>query len=161
MGKRLILLVVVLSIFSCNSDIVYSEYNTLSEPWSKDQVISFDFSPVDTISKHNLYVHIRNNNEYEFSNLYLIVKMNFPEGKVLADTLQYKMAYPDGKWMGTGFTDYKENKLFYKEGVTFNQAGNYKMEISHAMRKNGEIPGIENLKGITDIGFSIEKFSKN
>ena len=33
------------------------------------------------------------------------------------------MAYPDGTYMGDGFGDIKENKLWYKEHLVFNEAG--------------------------------------
>jgi gliding motility-associated lipoprotein GldH len=86
--------------------------------------------------------------------------MDYPNGKILKDTLEYKMADPDGKLLGTGFTDVKENKLWYKgfeRPFMFNESGEYKIKIQHAMRQNGQVNGIENLVGITDIGFRIEK----
>lgn len=83
--------------------------------------------------------------------------MNFPNGKVIVDTLEYKMAYPNGKWMGNGFSDIKENKLWYKENVQFSEIGTYQINIRHAMRQNGEVEGIDDLQGITEVGFSIEK----
>jgi gliding motility-associated lipoprotein GldH len=74
------------------------------------------------------------------------------------------MADPNGKLLGTGFTDVKENKLWYKGFVKpfiFNESGEYKIKIQHAMRQNGQVNGIENLEGITDIGFRIEKLETN
>ena len=35
--------------------------------------------------------------------------MNYPNGKVVKDTLEYKMAAPNGELLGTGFSDIKEN----------------------------------------------------
>ena len=71
------------------------------------------------------------------------------------------MARPDGEWLGTGFGDVKENKLWYKEHVRFKEPGEYRVNIRHAMRKNGEVNGIQNLDGITDVGFRIEKTTQN
>ncbi len=160
--RDIVALILLLTCFaSCNNNAVFDEYKAVSQTWDKDEIITFQFEPADTITKHDLFVNIRNNNDYEFSNLYLIVKMNFPEGKVVEDTLQYEMAYPDGKWMGSGFTDIKENKLWYKERVVFPTSGKYQIEITQAMRKNGEIPGVTNLKGITDVGFSIARAPNN
>ena len=86
--------------------------------------------------------------------------MNFPHGKTVKDTLEYKMAEPNGEFLGTGLSDVKENKLWYKEGVVFNETGEYTVNIQHAMRENGEVNGIDNLEGITDVGFRIEKTNK-
>ena len=57
----------------------------------------------------------------------------------IVDTLEYKMAQPNGELLGTGFTDVKENKLWYKENFTFNESGTYLIKLQHAMRENGNI----------------------
>jgi len=134
----------VILCMSCNNNASFSEYRSVDDEWDKDERINFTFQPEDTISKNQLYLHVRNNNEYEFSNLYL-------------DTLQYEMAKTDGTWLGSGFTDVKENKLWFKQDYVFKNPGEYILEVGHAMRKNGEIQGISKLKGITEVGFSIEK----
>jgi gliding motility-associated lipoprotein GldH len=79
---------------------------------------------------------------------------------LVIDTLQYEMADASGKFLGNGFSEIKENKLFYKERKVFPISGNYSIEIRHAMRKNGAINAIENLNGIQDVGFSIEKIKE-
>ena len=67
------------------------------------------------------------------------------------------MTTPRGEWLGTGFSEIKENKLWYKEQYRFNEEGEYKVSIEHAIRKNGDTNGVAELKGITDVGFRIEK----
>nr|BFF39475.1 hypothetical protein BACY1_12800 [Tenacibaculum mesophilum] len=83
--------------------------------------------------------------------------MNFPDGQIIIDTLEYDMADVTGKFLGQGFTDIKENKLFYKENITFPRKGEYTFKVRQAMRKNGKLEGIEELEGITHVGFRIEK----
>ena len=87
--------------------------------------------------------------------------MDFPHGKKVTDTLEYEMAKADGSLLGTGFSDIKENKLWYKEGVVFKESGEYILKVQQAMRENGEVDGVENLKGVTDVGFRIEKTEQN
>ncbi len=85
--------------------------------------------------------------------------MVFPHGKTIKDTLEYKMAEPSGKLLGSGLTDIKENKLWYKGYNTpfvFKESGDYTINIQHAMRENGKVNGVTELEGITDIGFRIE-----
>ena len=91
--------------------------------------------------------------------MFLIVSLEKPNRKVIVDTLEYKMANPDGTLMGEGFTDIKESKLFYKGDFPFDLKGEYKIHIQQAVRQTGKISGVENLKGITEIGFRVE--SKN
>ncbi|MNR22547.1 Gliding motility lipoprotein GldH precursor [compost metagenome] len=78
-----------------------------------------------------------------------------PNGFTKVDTLEYAMANPDGTLLGNGFTDIKESKLFYKEDVKFR--GKYKVHIKQAVRQSGKIPGVEELEGVTDVGFRIEQ----
>ena len=117
-------------------------------------------TPPDSINPYNLFINLRNTNDYKYSNLFLIVEMDYPNGKTVKDTLEYKMADPNGKLLGTGFTDVKENKLWYKgykEPFVFNEMGEYGIKIQQAMRQNGQVDGIDNLEGITDVGFRVEQ----
>jgi len=147
----------LLGVTSCDSKRVFDEYKSVPNKWHKDSIIEFNITPPDSITPYNLFVNIRNTSDYKYSNLFLIVEMNFPNGKVVNDTLEYLMTKPNGAFLGTGFSDVKENKLWYKEGVIFSEIGEYKVKIQHAMRENGNIKGVENLEGITDIGFRVEQ----
>jgi len=145
---------------SCDSKQVFDNYKSVDSVWNKNDIIAFNYTPQDTITAFNTFVTIRNNNDYKYSNLFLLVAVNYPNGKVIKDTLEYKMATPNGELLGNGFTDIKENKLWHKEQFVFNEAGDYIVEIQHAMRQNGIVKGIENLEGITDIGFRVELSNK-
>lgn len=145
---------------SCDDLRIYDQYQTVAGTWKSDKKIEFVLPELDSLNNYNLFITIRNNNEYQYSNLFLISAMKFPNGKVVTDTLEYTMAMPDGQWLGSGFTDIKENKLFYKENVRFLEKGNYQVVLQHAMRKSGEVGGINSLKGIMDVGFRIEPTPK-
>lgn len=154
----------VLSIVSCDSNRVFDEYKSVSGEWDKDNIVAFKVTPPDTTNAYNLYVNLRNTEDYKFSNLRLIVALNYPNGKIQKDTLEYKMANPDGTFLGTGFTDVKESKLWYKgykEPFVFDETGDYIINVQHAMRENGSINGIDKLEGITDVGFRIEHSQTN
>jgi gliding motility-associated lipoprotein GldH len=144
---------------SCDSKRVYDAYQAIPNQWHKDSLVSFTFQPPDTINSYNLFINLRNTQSYPYSNLYLITRLNHPNGKIIKDTLEYKMAAPSGELLGTGFSDMKENKLWYKGyqgGFRFEEPGIYTLDIQHAMRKNGEVDGLDLLDGVTDVGFRIE-----
>jgi len=158
MARSFLLILLLATVFiGCDKNRVFDEYKSLPNQWNKDSILTFTLKNIDTLQSYNLFINVRNNNDLEYSNLYLISEIQFPQGKVITDTLEYEMAAPSGKWLGEGFGDVKENKLWYKEQVTFPESGKYKVSLQHAMRKNGNEKGIENLKGITEIGFRIEK----
>ncbi|MCF6280043.1 MAG: gliding motility lipoprotein GldH [Flavobacteriaceae bacterium] len=157
MRNNSILVLLFLGLISCDSNRVYDDYKSVKKNvWLKGDVVKFEVRIEDTISKNNLFLNIRNNKEYEFSNLFLIAKIDFPDGFQVTDTLEYEMTDKSGNFLGSGYTDIKENKLFYKENVQFTQKGNYLIRVEQAMRKNGNIQGLDSLKGVTDIGFRIE-----
>lgn len=143
-------------LMGCDSNTVFHKYESMPDYWDKDRPVEFDIKQLDSLKQYNMFIHIRNNNDYPYSNLFLITKINFPNGKVVADTLEYEMAQPDGTWMGVGFGSIKESKLWWKENIRFFEEGTYAVHIEHAMRNNGEVEGVNKLKGITDVGISIE-----
>ena len=66
------------------------------------------------------------------------------------------MADVDGTLLGEGFSDLKESKLIYKEKVQFKASENNKVLIKQVVRQTGKVVGVENLEGITEVGFRIE-----
>ncbi len=145
---------------SCTNNIIYNQYQPIeSSQWHKDSIINFTINSADTIAKNNLYVTLRNDKDYEFSNLFLIVGIKFPNNYQIVDTLEYEMTSPEGRFLGSGMTDIKENKLEYKTNVTFSLVGDYDISVQQAMRKTRDIEGLTSLTGITDVGLQIEKLN--
>jgi gliding motility-associated lipoprotein GldH len=158
MLKSLAAIFLVVFMVSCDRQTVKSDYSpTQNGRWNKDSVVKFSFQELDTLQTYNMFINLRNDGTYPYSNLFLIAELKFPNGDVVRDTLEYEMAKPSGEWLGTGYGSLKENKLWYKENVVFPSSGVYTLEISHAMRKNGQVDGIVELEGITDVGYLIEK----
>jgi gliding motility-associated lipoprotein GldH len=89
----------------------------------------------------------------------VITQLQFPDNKVVIDTLQYEMADKNGKLLGSGISSTKESKLFYKEQTIFPTSGSYRVKIYQAMRKQGEIEPID-LEGVQEVGFSLEKINQ-
>jgi gliding motility-associated lipoprotein GldH len=149
------ILLTVIAFSSCDKKRVFDEYKTVGSAWHKDSIITFDLPILDSTKRYNLFINLRDNNNYQYNNLFLIVSIEKPNGYTKVDTLEYQMASPDGTILGEGFTDIKESKLFYKEKVRFR--GKYKVSIKQAVRETGKVPGVELLEGITDVGLRIEK----
>ncbi len=162
MRNTLGLLFVLILLISCNNNMVFDHYKSMpNAEWHKDSIVKFEFSAIDSISRNNVYINLRNNNYYSYSNLFLIVGIDFPNNYKVVDTLEYEMADAEGKFLGEGLTDLKENVLEFKSNVIFPTTGKYKISIQQAMRKSGEVDGITSLKGVTDVGIQIEKMNTN
>ena len=162
MRNNIIAIFFVFSCNACSDSAVFDQYKALNNAqWHKDSILNFKFNPIDTISRNNLFINLRNNNEYQYSNLFLIIDIDFPNNTSIKDTLEYEMTDEQGKFLGTGMTDLKENKLEYKTNVIFPITGEYSINVQQAMRKSGAIDGIENLEGVVDLGLRIEKTKTN
>lgn len=158
--NSLLYLFVIITLISCDKNRVFDEYKSVGNAWNKDSIVSFELPQLDASKKYNLFVNIRDNNDFPFNNLHLIVSLEQPNKEILIDTLEYQMANPDGTLLGEGFSDIKENKLFFKQNTTFTQKGIYKINIKHAVRQTGKIVGEKELKGVTEVGFRIESIEK-
>lgn len=158
MRKYWLGIIILLFVVACNENLVYSEYVPINEGvWKKEDTIKFQWRDLDTLNKHNIFLNVRNDERFEFSNLFVILEMEAPNGTTKVDTLEYEMALPSGEWLGKGMGSVKENKLWYKENIGFEDSGVYTISVLHAMRKNGKVEGLEELLGITDVGIQIEK----
>ena len=157
---KLFLIAVAGLLASCNTDAVMSDTHSLPNYWDKNDTIAFSIPQLDSLKQYNVFLHLRNTNDYRFNNLFLIVSMEFPHGKTIQDTLEYRMAKPNGEWLGEGIGSLKESNLWFKEGVAFPEEGTYQLRIMQAVRNNGDVEGVTKLEGITDVGFSIEEASQ-
>lgn len=156
--NSIVICFIAIILISCNGKIVESDYvATNSGVWNKDNSVSFTFSSPDTLNTYDVFINLRNDNTFPYSNLFLITELDFPNETTIKDTLEYQMALPSGEWLGKGSGSIKENKLWYKENIVFPENGVYTLKVSHAMRKNGNVDGVVDLEGVTDVGFQIEK----
>lgn len=150
-------MVMALFLLSCNENVVTSDMESLPNVWNKNEPVIFTIPQQDSLKPLDIFITVRNNNDYKFNNLFLITALDYPNGKTVTDTIEYRMANPNGSWLGKGIGSVKESKLWYKDGFIFAEQGTYQLRISHALRNNGEVEGVTNLEGITDVGYSIEK----
>lgn len=158
MHKPLFLLLAFLWLAGCGDPLAYSTFKTTTDgQWDREEVMEFEVSDLDTIGDYTMYIMLRNDDTFPYSNLFLIAEMTDPQGQSQRDTLEYEMADAEGRWLGSGRGSVMENKLGYKKDVVFPVKGVYTVRISQAMRKNGSVRGVESLPGILDVGLQIEK----
>lgn len=146
----------MLLLVSCDKKRIFDEYQSVGNAWHKDSIVKFTLPKLDSVQPYNMFVNVRNNDKYQFNNLFLIVSLEQPNGLMKVDTLEYQMTNPDGTLLGDGFSDIKESKLFYKGRNVFKPGGEYKVSIKQAVRQNGKVTGVEKLEGVSEVGFRIE-----
>lgn len=144
----------LLLLSSCINNVVYTDSVTMNDnTWPLMNAPVFRVNITDTLNSNNLFFTLRTGSDYPFRNIYLFVSATSPEGRNITDTLQYYLADERGQWYGKGFGEIHELKLPYKSNVFFPLKGEYIFKIQHGMRT-------EDLMGVYDIGFRIEKISK-
>ncbi len=144
------ILLLIVSLASCDRKRVFEAYRELDEKgWHKDSVVVFNALLTDTIKNHNLYVNIRNKGTYPYSNLWLFLTIQSPDGTAKTDTVEFTLAEPSGKWKGSGIGGLHDNQIPYKSSVYFPHMGEYVFSLKQGMRDNV-------LPGIRDIGVRIE-----
>jgi gliding motility-associated lipoprotein GldH len=148
---NILVLILLLVITGCKFNSVFEKsFDIQKSEWHKNQIVQFDIPVTDTISGHNIYIIVRNTNDYSYSNLFLFVSTQSPNGPVIKDTLETTLADEKGKWLGRGLGGVLSNDIPFKKNVRFPVAGIYKIAIVQAMRDDV-------LKGITDVGIKVEK----
>lgn len=158
MNSFLKYVLIIMMFTSCKNNTIYTKYTSITNnKWHQDSIVTFDVNIKDTISKHAVFINLRNDRKYEFNNIFLVTSIYFPNRTEVSDTLAYKMTDEKGYYLGTGVTDIKENKLEFRKQMQFPNKGVYTFSIQQAMRKNNEEKGVISLEGIVNVGIEIEK----
>jgi len=143
------------TIAGCDPGRIFDDYQTIKKgEWHRDSLVQFNFKIADTAATHNLYIGLRNRGDYSNQNIWLFVTVESPTGNRVADTVEYYLAEPSGKWLGKGIGDLYDCRFSYRDNVFFPDTGNYKVSIRQGMR-------YDVLKGINDVGFRVEKIVSN
>jgi gliding motility-associated lipoprotein GldH len=136
---------------SCDSKRFFEENKTIETGvWLNTKAPSFTVNITDTLARYDLYLNVRNDGVYPYSNLYLFIHTTLPGGKTATDTVECQLADPDGKWRGSGLGNLKFNRFLFQRAMVFPHKGIYRFELEQAMR-------VKELKGIRDVGIRIEK----
>ncbi len=151
-NRFILIFLISILLISCDSNKVFEQYiNVEDGVWKKENLATFKVDISDTLNAHNLYINVRNKGDYSFSNLYLFVTIQGPDGGSSTDTVNCVLADKRGKWLGKGIGDLWDLRLPYIGGFKFAQSGAYTFSYEQAMRvENG-------LKGISDLGLRIER----
>lgn len=145
------LMLSLMALTSCGKKLFFDDVQALpKEGWDKNQKLRFSIEVNDTVSTFQFAMHIRNDVNYRYSNVYFFLETQFPNGNITRDTLECVVADPYGKWLGSGYGKLKQNLIVLNPSIKFPLKGQYTFDIQQAMRD-------EVLEGITDIGLRVER----
>ncbi len=146
-------IIIGLFITSCSTDTVMDQSFALpSEGWYMNNGIEFKTEIADTLKNYDFAISIRNSIDYRYSNFYIFLITEFPNGNFARDTIEFILADNGGKWLGKGWGSVKENNILLNENMRFPIGGDYRFIVQQAMR-------VDTLDGIMSIGLKISESS--
>ena len=148
--KPIIPIVLALLLTACDGSIFYDESRRVDEQgWLPTESVDFDVTVDDTNRIFNFLVEVRNSVSYPYANTFLFIHTTFPDGSMAADTLEYPLADPSGRWYGKRTGRYVDTRYYFRRNARFPMQGTYRFSISNGMRDSA-------IAGLRDIGFRIE-----
>lgn len=143
-------LVAALLFAGCHSRVIYSGVVNTRDAWAKQNAARFVVPVTDTTGQYNFYMDIRHTEKYRYSNLYLFMQTQFPGGTFTRDTIEITLATPEGKWLGKGWGEIKEDHVLLRSKFRFPRKGKYEFLIWQGMR-------VDTLHAVRSVGIDIEK----
>ncbi len=136
---------------SCDNNRYYEHNEAIvNNTWQYDDAKVFELEIEDSLQAFNFYINVRNTVDYEFANLYFFIKSELPDGKFTQDTVECQLADYQGKWLGDGRGEFRDNSFILRENMRFQKNGTYRFWLKHGMRR-------DSLKGIADVGIRLER----
>lgn len=140
---------------SCTSGVVYSKYQNFEKnEWFAKNKAVFEMEVNDGNSLNDISLLIRHADAYPYSNLFLFLTTQYPDGKKITDTLECILANNKGEWQGKGSGEIFDITIPLKKNVRFPLTGKYVFTFEQAMRTDP-------LPYIMDFGMEVKKSKGN
>ena len=152
-GFSFILITIFVLILSCkDEDALYSSHVETKGAWLKNEpvkaILEINESPID------IYLILKLNEDYPFSNIYLLSNISSPDLKI-TDTISYKFDYSKNKSLLSRQMRIKTFKIPIYKNMNLNEKTSF--EISHAVRFIDSTEPVMKLEGILDLGILVNK----
>jgi gliding motility-associated lipoprotein GldH len=136
---------------SCDNNRYYEHNEVIvNNTWQYDDAKAFELEIEDSLQAFDFYINVRNTVDYEFANLYFFIKSELPDGEIAQDTVECQLADYQGKWLGDGRGEFRDNSFILRQNMRFQKNGTYHFWLKHGMRR-------DSLKGIADVGIRLER----
>jgi len=118
--------------------------------WQSSFRPSFDFTIKDTSSLYQLFLILRHNEKYNYSNIYINLYVK-PPGQDSSIKIQRDLVLATNEkgWQATAMDDIYEHRIPLGDPQTL-KAGNYQFTLEQIMRENP-------LQNVLDAGIRVEK----
>ena len=143
------LFILLVTVFSCNSNVLFEEHIVFDYGWHKDSAAVFDVALNDTTLVMDFILTFKHTDNYPYSNLWLFNSIyDFNNTNLQTDTIDLFIASPTGQWFGKKQGGVYNVSTYYRNNVKMAATGNYKFSFRQGMRVN-------NLEDIKEVTFKI------
>lgn len=148
----LLLFLAVTSFTSCQDTqtVVDNNIEIAGHNWSYTEKVQVPVEISDASLAYNLYLNLRLTASYKYSNIFLLIHTTGPDGKKTTERKEFRLALPDGEWLGSGSGNLYSYQILFRENYKFPIKGKYTFELEQNMRDNP-------LNSVTDAGVRVEK----
>ena len=148
----LFIVFITMGLISCQDTVTLVDTNIELDRrnWSYTEKVRIPVNIEATDISYNIFLNLRHTSNYKYSNIFLLIHLTGPDGKKTTERREFKLALPDGEWLGSGSGNRYSYQLLFKENYKFPAKGKYIFELEQNMRDNP-------LDHVTDAGIRIEK----
>ncbi|MCX6187597.1 MAG: gliding motility lipoprotein GldH [Bacteroidetes bacterium] len=120
---------------SCDKQRIVDENKTIEgDAWYYKNPLPFDVIINDTNKYYNMYVNLRLDADYKYSNIFLMLHKTDANKNKSKERIEFTLADETGQWLGNGLGDVYDYQLPTYEKIKFNKTGNYHYELEQNMR---------------------------
>lgn len=150
MNTRCFILAALLWLFTaCESDVVFERYAEIEEEtWNCHEAVEFTVE-IPEKALYEVELGIRHTTDFEMANLWCFVSACQEEKKIIRDTLNLRIAEPDGRWLGRGSVIKSILQPLRKSPLTL-PAGTVVFKVEQGMR-------VDELAGVKSVGLHITR----
>ncbi len=117
--------------------------------WDYGQKIKMTVTVDDINKEYDLYMNLRITAKYKYSNIFVLIHQIGGNQKESVERREFKLALPDGEWLGSGSGNYYTFQLPFRKNYKFPQKGSYVFTFEQNMRDNP-------LRQVSDVGLRVE-----
>ena len=143
---------ILLSAAGCTDPNAVIDQNTgiVNNNWGYANKIKYAVTINDEQTLYNLYLNLRVTGDYKYSNIFVLIHQTDPDKKTVDTRYEFKLANPDGEWLGQGSGNLYSYQVPFRLNYKFPAKGVYQFSIEQNMRDNP-------LHEISDVGLRVEK----
>ncbi len=116
--------------------------------WSYINKVTAEVDIKDHTKMYDLFFKLRHTAKYRYANIYILFHFEDPGKKIISRRYEFKLAAPDGRWLGAGSGNLFSSTFPLLRNFRFPAAGKYTLVIEQSMRDNP-------LNNVSDAGIMV------